>query len=159
MNTGDLSKKTFDGEYAIVGRAKDTIVLLGGENIEPAPIEERLKLSPYISTAVVVGQDKKFLSALILTDTENVKAWAKENNVSYVDDGDLLTGPEVHELITEEISVLISAKTGFKIFERIVRFSVLPAPFEIGKELSAKQEIKRHVIDKIYAKEIARLFA
>ncbi|RKX77680.1 MAG: long-chain fatty acid--CoA ligase [Spirochaetes bacterium] len=159
LNTGDLSMKTHDEEYTIVGRAKDTIVLLGGENIEPAPIEERLKLSPYISLAVVVGQDKKFLGALILVDPDNVKTWAGENNVSYTDDEELYTGTEVHSLISDEISSLISHANGFKMFERIARFTVLSKPFEVSRELSAKQEIKRHVIDKLYAKEIKSLFS
>jgi len=158
LNTGDLSMKTHDGEYKIVGRAKDTIVLLGGENIEPAPIEERLKLSPYISLAVVVGQDKKFLGALILVDPENVKTWAGDNNVSYTDDEELFTGTEVHSLLSDEISSLISQANGFKMFERIARFTVLPKPFEVSRELSGKQEIKRHVIDDLYAKEIKSLF-
>ncbi|RKX73463.1 MAG: long-chain fatty acid--CoA ligase, partial [Spirochaetes bacterium] len=158
LNTGDLSMKTHDSEYKIVGRAKDTIVLLGGENIEPAPIEERLKLSPYISLAVVVGQDKKFLGALILVDPENVKTWAGDNNVSYTDDEELFTGTEVHSLLSDEISSLISQANGFKMFERIARFTVLPKPFEVSRELSGKQEIKRHVIDDLYAKEIKSLF-
>jgi len=158
LNTGDLSMKTWDEEFKIVGRAKDTIVLLGGENIEPAPIEERLKLSPYISLAVVVGQDKKFLGALILVDPDNVKSWAEENNVSYVDDEELFTGSEVHELISGEISNLISQANGFKMFERIARFTVLPVQFEVSRELSGKQEIKRHVINELYAKEIKSLF-
>jgi long-chain acyl-CoA synthetase len=159
LNTGDLAIKTYDGEYAIVGRAKDTIVLLGGENIEPSPIEDKLKLSPYISTAVVLGQDRKFLTALILPDIDNVLTWAKDNAVPYADEETLLTGVEVHELLAGEISGLISSKNGFKIFERIVRFTVLPNPFEIGRELSAKQEIKRHVINEIYAKDIKTLYS
>ncbi|MDF1569043.1 MAG: AMP-binding protein [Spirochaetaceae bacterium] len=159
LNTGDLAVKTHDGEYAIVGRAKDTIVLLGGENIEPSPIEEKLKLSPYISTAVVLGQDRKFLTALILPDIDNVLTWAKDNAVPYADEESLLTGVEVHELLAGEISGLISSKNGFKIFERIVRFTVLPNSFEIGQELSAKQEIKRHVINEIYAKDIKALYS
>jgi len=158
LNTGDLSMKTWDEEFKIVGRAKDTIVLLGGENVEPAPIEERLKLSPYISLAVVVGQDKKFLGALILVDPDNVKSWAAENNVSYGDEEELFTGSEVHNLLSDEISNLISLANGFKMFERITRFTVLPKPFEVSRELSGKQEIKRHVIDELYAKEIKTLF-
>ena len=158
LNTGDLAKKTWDGEFAIVGRAKDTIVLLGGENIEPAPIEDKLKESPYISRAVVVGQDRKYLGALIHLDMDNIKRWAQENNVPYRDDKSLIESAEVHIFLTEEISNLISAKNGFKIFERIVKFKVLPGEFELGKELSAKQEIKRHVIRKMYKKEIESLF-
>lgn len=158
LNTGDLSMKTWDEEFRIVGRAKDTIVLLGGENIEPAPIEDRLKLSPYISLAVVVGQDKKFLGALILVDPDNVKNWADENGIAYADEEELFTGHEVHELLSDEISSLISQANGFKIFERIARFTVLPGPFEVSRELSGKQEIKRHVINDLYAKEINSLF-
>ncbi len=159
LDTGDLSIKTHDGEYAIVGRAKDTIVLLGGENVEPAPIEEKLKLSPYIASGVVIGQDRKFLGALILVDESNVKLWAEENNVPYTDDAGLFTGPEVHELLSEEIAGIISAKNGFKLFEKIVKFTVLPEQFEIGRELSAKQEIKRHVINEIYSKEIKKIYS
>jgi len=159
LDTGDLAIKTHDGEYAIVGRAKDTIVLLGGENIEPAPIEDKLKLSPYISTPVVIGQDRKFLTALILVDPDNVKTWAEENSVPYAEDATLFTGPEVHDLLTGEISSLVSTKNGFKIFEHIVRFTVLPEPFEVGRELSAKQEIKRHVISDLYSAEIEKMYS
>ena len=158
LNTGDLSIMTFDKEYKIVGRAKDTIVLLGGENIEPAPIEDKLKLSPYISLPVVVGQDKKYLGALILVDPDNVKSWAKDNSVGYADEEELFTGHEVHNLLSEEISGLISSANGFKLFERITKFTVLPKPFEVSRELSGKQEVKRHVIDDLYAKEIKSLF-
>jgi len=159
LNTGDLAMVTYDGDYKIVGRAKDTIVLLDGENVEPAPIEERLKISPYILLAVIVGQDRNFLGALIQVDPENVKSWASKNNITYVDDEDLFTSQKVHNLISNEISNLISTSNGFKIYERIVRFVVLAKPFEHGRELSAKQEIKRHVISKIYAREIKSLFS
>ena len=157
LNTGDLAMVTYDGDYKIVGRAKDTIVLLGGENVEPGPIEERLKYSPYISLAVVVGQDRQFLGALIQVAPENVKTWASENNVSYLDDEDLFTSYEVHSLISDEISNLVSASHGFKVYERIAKFKVLPKPFEYGRELSAKQEIKRHVISELYAKDVESL--
>ena len=158
LNTGDLAIKTFDDEYAIVGREKDTIVLLGGENVEPAPIEEKLKLSPYISSSVVVGQDRKYLGALIQLDEENVKSWARENSIVHTSDSELYTSQEVHNLISEEISSIVSMKKGFKIFEQILRFTVSPKPFEPGRELSAKQEIKRHVIAELYAKEIESLY-
>lgn len=158
LNTGDLAVETFDGEFAIVGRVKDTIVLLSGENVEPAPIEEKLKLSRYIASGVIVGQDKRYIGALILPDKENTVTWAIDNNLLYTDDTELLTSPEVHELISNEIAELISAKHGFKYYEMIVRFTIIPRPFEVGRELSAKQEVKRHVLNEMYAKEIAKLF-
>jgi len=159
LNTGDLAMKTHRGEIKIVGRAKDTIVLMGGENVEPAPIEEILKESRYITTPVVLGQDRKFLAALIVVNLENLKAYAKENGVVYDTESDLVETREVQELYKSEIGTLVSAKNGFKSFERISRFHLLAKEFEVGKELSAKQEIKRHEIDKIYAKQIEKLFA
>ncbi len=159
LNTGDLAMKTHKGEIKIVGRAKDTIVLSGGENVEPAPIEEILKESDYISSSVVLGQDRKFLAALIVVDMENLKSYAAENNVIYQSDSDLVEAPEIRGLINCEINELVSAKNGFKSFERISRFHLLTEEFEVSKELSAKQEIKRHVIDKMYEKEIKELFA
>lgn len=158
LNTGDLAIETFDGEYKIVGREKDTIVLLGGENLEPVPIEQKLGESPFIERAVVIGQDKKYLGALIVIDIDNVKDFAKDNNLSYSDDEGLCDLPEVREIINDDVSKLISADNGFKTFERIYKFELLSKSFEVGKELSGKQDIKRHAIDDLYQKEIKELF-
>ncbi len=158
LNTGDLAMKTHDGEYAIVGRAKDTIVLLSGENIEPSPIEDKLKLSPYIESSMVIGQDKKYLGAIIQANLDNVRDWAEASRKVFHSDAELLGSPEVHELIAADISQIISPKRGFKPFERIARFSILPEPFELGRDLSAKQEVKRHVVCEHYADVIAELF-
>lgn len=158
LDTGDLGMLTRSGEIKITGRAKDTIVLLGGENIEPLPIEQKLCESEYIKQTIVLGQDKKFLAALIVPDADAINAWAKDNHVYIVDYETLLQQPEVQELLDSEVKELVSPKNGFKNFERIFRFKLLPVPFEVGRELSAKQEIKRHVINEIYAKDIAALF-
>jgi long-chain acyl-CoA synthetase len=142
----------------ITGRAKDTIVLRGGENVEPMPIEQRLCESEYIQAAIVLGQDQKYLAALIVPDKDAVNAWATENNVPIIDYENLLQQPEVIELIDAEMNERVNPRGGFKSFERIFRFSLLDAPFEAGKELSAKQEIKRHAINEIHAKRIKKLF-
>ncbi len=159
LNTGDLGMLSYDGEIKITGRAKDTIVLLGGENIEPLPIEQRLCESSYIQQAVVLGQDEKFLAALIVPRQENLIAWADESSIPYNDYETLLQQPEVKELIDSEVSSLVSPKNGFKPFERIFRFALLPEAFQPGRELSAKQEIKRHAIVELYKKQIRGLFA
>ena len=75
FNTGDLGRFTIRGELSLTGRAKETIVLLGGENIEPAPIEDALKESPYLAQIMVVGQDKKHLGALIVPNFDAVRDW------------------------------------------------------------------------------------
>lgn len=158
LKTGDLGMLTVDGYLKIVGRAKDTIVLRGGENVEPVPIEQKLAESEFIEQAVVVGQDQRYLAALIVPKRENLEAWAKKNFVPYSDYEALTHLPQTRTLIANEISNLVNQKTGFKTFERISRFEILPQSFQVGRELSAKQEIKRFAINELYAKEIKSLF-
>lgn len=158
LNTGDLGILTRQRFLRLTGRAKDTIVLLGGENVEPLPIEQRICDSQYISQAVVLGQDQRFLVALVVPNQDAIVAWAEDNTIPIVDYETLLKQPEVKELIDYEISQAVNAKTGFKSFERIFRFELLAAPFEVGRELSAKQEVKRHVVAELYKHQIARMF-
>ena len=158
LDTGDLAIFTIHDELIIKGRIKDTIVLRGGENLEPLPIEMKLAESKFIKAAVVVGQDKRYLSALILVDEEEVKNFAAENGMQYDTYENLLASDEIHKLYETEISNLINAKTGFKMFERINKFTLITKPFEVGVELSAKQEIMRFRINDIYKNEIDAMF-
>ncbi|MBU0935652.1 MAG: AMP-binding protein [Spirochaetes bacterium] len=158
LRSGDLGMIAQNGALKLTGRAKDTIVLRGGENVEPVPIEQKLVESIYIKQAVVLGQDQRYLAALIVPDQDTVLGWAKENTLPYNDYESLLGQPETRELIDYEISQLVNPKTGFKIFERILRFELLSEAFVVDRELSAKQEVKRHAIAELYEKEINRLF-
>jgi long-chain acyl-CoA synthetase len=158
LNTGDLAEMTHNGEIAIRGRAKDTVVLLGGENIEPTPIEARLRSSMYIDQAVVVGQDQKYLGALIVPEKENVSTWAGENGLDPSDWDEFCQGEEVRNLIKQEIADAVSTKNGFRTWEQISRFTLLCEPFVVGEELSGKQDLKRHFIDEKYKAQIAGLF-
>jgi long-chain acyl-CoA synthetase len=150
---------TIDGEIVLRGRMKDTIVLRGGENVEPLPIEMKITESRYIASAVVVGQDERSLGALIIPAEDEIKVYARENYIpnegSY---GDLIRRPEIKKLIDSEIAAQVNGKTGFKPFERISGFAILEKPFEVGVELSAKQEIMRYKIADIYAKEIKSIY-
>ncbi len=158
LNTGDLGKLTFDGEIKITGRAKDTIVLQNGENIEPLGIETALCGSPFIETAVVFGQDEKFLAALIVGSKANIMSYAEEHNITCKEYEELVTRPEIEDLIRCEIDNIVSASNGFKPCERIFRFVILDKSFEIGRELSAKQEFMRHKVAELYKDKIAELF-
>ena len=159
MNTGDIGMLSYDEELKIVGRAKDTIVLLGGENIEPQVIEKAVNASPYIERTVVVGQDKKYVAALIVPDQQNVLTYAEENGILYDNYEQLLETNEIQNLFRSEIDTLDNAKTGFRTCERIFKFVLLPKPFEIGVEINSKQELMRHKIVKLYKKQYERLFA
>jgi long-chain acyl-CoA synthetase len=107
---------------------------------------------------MVVGQDQRYLAALVIPQQEALMAFAEENNIPIVDYELLLQQPEINQLITAEITDRISLKTGYKPFERVFKFVLLPKPFEPGKELSGKQELLRHKISALYAREIRQLF-
>ncbi len=158
LDTGDLGYKTVAGEIILRGRKKDTIVLRGGENIEPSPIEMKINESRYIAQSVVLGQDRRYLGALIVVNKDEVLAWARENGFVEDDFSILLENIQVKKLFESEISDLVSSKNGFKLFERINRLILLAKPFETGVELSAKQEIMRYRLDELYKKEIKALF-
>ena len=158
LDTGDLGMTTIAGDLIIRGRAKDTIVLLGGENVEPLPIEERIQESKYVDRAVVVGQDQKALAALVVLNEEAVTEHASAAGI----EGDLqaLSGhAEIRKLIDAEVAERVNAANGFKPFELISRTHLLHRPFEVGRELSHKQEVKRAVLAELYAEPIAALFA
>lgn len=157
LDTGDLGMTTIGGDLIIRGRAKDTIVLLGGENVEPLPIEERMQESRYVDRAVVVGQDQRFLGALIVLNEEAVAEHAAAAGI----DGDppaLVEDPRIRALIRAEVTARVNGANGFKPFERVSRVQLLHRPFEVGRELSHKQEVKRAAVAELYAEQIARLF-
>lgn len=158
LDTGDLAVFTIHNEIQLKGRIKDTIVLRGGENLEPLPIEMKLSESRFIKQAVVLGQDKRYLAALILVDEDEIKNYAAENGIQYDTYENLLASNEIQTLYEGEIANLISSKNGFKMFERINKFTLITKPFEVGVELSAKQEIMRFRINEIYKKQIDAMF-
>jgi long-chain acyl-CoA synthetase len=158
VNTGDIAMMTHDNELRLTGRAKDTIVLRGGENVEPIPIEIKIRESPYIEGCAVVGQDQKYLAALIVPVQSALMTFAEENNIPIVDYELLLQQPEINEIIANDIADLVSPRTGFKPFERVFKFKLLPKSFEPGRELSPKGELLRHQIAALYAREIHGLF-
>ena len=158
LDTGDLAIFTIHDELQIKGRIKDTIVLRGGENLEPLPIEMKLSESRFIKQAIVVGQDKRYLGALILVDEEEVKSYAATNGLQFDTYENLLQSEEIQKLYEGEILNLVNAKTGFKMFERVNKFRLITKPFEVGVELSAKQEIMRFRISELYKKEIDSMF-
>jgi long-chain acyl-CoA synthetase len=158
LDTGDIGMLSRDHELRITGRAKDTIVLRGGENVEPLPIENKLRESPWISNCMVVGQDQKYLAALIIPVQDALMTFAEENNVPIVDYELLLQQPEINEIIANEAAVLVGPRNGFKPFERIYKFRLLPQPFEPGTEMTAKMELIRPKISARCTKEINALF-
>ena len=158
MDTGDLGMINFKDTLTLTGRAKDTVVLLGGENVEPVPIENKLTESAYINQVMVVGQDQKNLGAIIVPDFEKLKAWAKDNGISELDDKSLVANPKIQDLYKKEIKELNSAKSGFKSFEQVTPFFLITKPFEVGDEMTNLMKLKRHVITEKYKDQIKKLY-
>ncbi|RME90388.1 MAG: long-chain fatty acid--CoA ligase [Candidatus Hydrogenedentota bacterium] len=150
MNTGDLVRINIYGEISIVGRSKDTIVLIGGENVEPTPIEEKLKESPYIDHVMCVGQDQKTIGALIVPNEEMLAEFVKKHNIAGESLKDWIQDKQVQALYKSEISRLINLENGFKSFERVTDFRLLTKPFEKGDELNNTLKVKRHVVTEKY---------
>lgn len=146
MNTGDIGMVTFNGCLKILGRSKETIVLLSGENVEPVPIEGRLVESPLIEQCMVVGQDQKFLAALIVPSLEGFREFGLDAD----DATEIAQNPRTRTLLDAEIRRLIRPESGFKNFERIGDWRILPKSFAVGDEMTNTFKLKRHVITERY---------
>lgn len=145
LHTGDIGVMTPEGCLKIVGRCKETIVLLNGENVEPLPIESRLLQSPFIAQCMVVGQDRKQLGLLIVPSLEALAQQGCEQE-------------KQPQLFQSEIRRLISTEHGFKAFEKIGPWRLLSKPFEVGDELTGTYKLKRHLIAERYRALIDEMF-
>ena len=155
LNTGDLGFFSYNNTLSIRGRAKDTIVLLGGENVEPVPIENKLLEDAQINQVIVVGQDKKTLTALIWPNLDKVKEIA---SISADPKSDLNKNKELVDHFNRIVKKQVSSENGFKGFERVSDFRFLPKPMEVGDEITNLFKMKRNVIADKYAKLIDSMY-
>ena len=161
FDTGDLGMLLPDGSVALTGRAKDTIVLSSGENIEPGPLEEALMASPLIEQVMLVGQDERQLGALIVPRAEAILAWAAEAGVTVAQDlGGQPGEPALLKLLMRECNRLLKQRAGSRGDERLTGV-VLVSPFSIENGLltqTLKQRRDRitsrdqHLIDALYGR-------
>jgi long-chain acyl-CoA synthetase len=157
FHTGDIGHLDADGFLFITDRKKELIVNAYGKNIAPAPIENALKASRYISQAVVLGDKRKFLTALLVPDFEALRPWARGQGVDFADDEQLIAAPQVKKLFAGEVEP-VNAKLAR--YERIQSWGLVPVEFTIeGGELTPTQKVKRRVINSKYKDTIDRLYA
>lgn len=154
MNTGDLGFISFNDTLSVRGRVKDTIVLLGGENVEPVPIENLLLENPMINQVIVVGQDQKSLTALIWPDKERMK----EAGLQWKEGEDLNQNKEIRQYYQNIVKKQISSENGFKSFEKLSDFRFLPKAMEVGDELTNLFKMKRNVIHDKYQDLIKSMY-
>ena len=153
FHTGDIGEIE-DGFLRITDRKKELIVNAYGKNIAPAPIENGLKASRYIGQAMVLGDQRKFLSALLVPDFETLRAWGSRQGIE--EDG-LLEHPEVHALFEREVTAV---NENLARYEQIRKWALLPAEFTIESgELTPTQKIKRRVVMERHGALIDSLYA
>lgn len=162
LNTGDLAVRSENGEYIIVGRAKDTIVLMGGENVEPEPIEEKLKESVFIDHAVVIGQDQKQISAIVAVNEDELMKLAGELKLSR---GEVITegsrsieNDRIYLALLAEVNALINKDQGFKPFEKITKIFPVLNDFSVGKELTQTLKVKRKYVEERFKHLVDKYF-
>ena len=155
FDTGDLGRMTVRGELSLAGRVKETIVLLGGENVEPTPIEDSITESPYILQTLVVGQDKKTLGALVVPDFDTLRERAGLEGLS---PSEVCSREEANSFLRDEIRGLVSTAKGFKAFERITSIRLLEQEFTVGEELTHTMKKRRNVIAEKYRDLIGEMY-
>lgn len=156
FHTGDVGEIDEDGYLKITDRKKDLIVTAGGKNIAPQYIENLLKFSPYINDAVVIGDRRKFLSAIIVIDEENVVKWAQDHKVQYTTFASLTRAEEVNKLIADEV-----AKVNKQLarVENIRKFRLLDKKlYTEDGEVTPTMKVKRKAINEQYRDLIEEIY-
>jgi len=156
FRTGDIGEIDDDGYVKITGRIKDLIITSGGKNISPQNIENSLLASRYIEQVAVIGDNRKYLSALVVPSFENLAAWAKSSGISFEKNADLLKNEQVLELFSSEIE---QAMKDYARVEQIRKFTLLEVPWsqETG-ELTPTLKLKRRVITQKYSHVIEAMY-
>ena len=156
LHTGDVIEQLDNGEIAIVDRKKSIIITSGGKNITPSEIENALKDSIYISEAIVVGEGRNFLGALLQIDYDTVGKWAQAQGLAYTTFSHLSRMEPVRELISKEVQRVNDA---FARVENIRKFVLLKKELDHDDgEMTATQKVRRNIIETKFAAEMAEIY-
>jgi len=148
FRTGDIGFIDEEGYLTITDRKKELIITSGGKNIAPQPIENEFNTDPYIEQVAVVGDARKYISALIVPEFEALTRWAKEQGIEFKDNTELVRHPKVVELIQQRVDLVNQRLAKY---EQIKKFVIIDHPFtEEGGELTPTQKKKRRVIEAKY---------
>jgi long-chain acyl-CoA synthetase len=156
QHTGDLGEIDSENFLRVTGRKKDLIITAGGKNIAPAAIEGKLATSKYINQACVIGDRRKFLTAVVTLDADNTSAYAKEKNIQFSGINDLIRNQEIQKLIEAEVE---ENNKEFASFESIKKVTVVPEFTIENGLLTPTLKVKRNVAMERYQKEIDRMYA
>ncbi len=156
LHTGDVGRLDADGHLSITDRKKDLIITAGGKNVSPSEIENKLKVSPYVKEAVVIGDGRRFLTALIGIELDTVGQWAVRHGRAFTTYADLAAKPEVVELVQTGVD---EVNRDLAQAETVKRFALLPKELDQEDgEVTATQKVKRRRIAERYAALIEELY-
>ena len=156
FHTGDIGEIDGEGFLKITDRKKDIIVTAGGKNIAPQPIEGRLKTNAYIAEIVIVGNKRKFPSALVVPDFDKLLIWCREKSVPADTRDNMASHPKVMEFILAQIEDLSG---GFAKYERIKKITILAKEFTIENgELTPTLKVRRRAIESRYKHLIDEMY-
>ena len=156
LRSGDIIDIMDNGEITVVDRKKAIIITAGGKNIAPSEIENALKDSEFIKEAIVVGEARKYLGAIIQVDYDTVGRWARDKALAYTNYKSLAQLPEVHELVD---GIVGATNKRFARVENVRRFAILEKELDHDDgELTATQKVRRAMIEKKFARELGIIY-
>ncbi|MFO7708010.1 MAG: AMP-binding protein [Desulfobacterales bacterium] len=154
--SGDVGEIDPDGFLRITDRKKDIIVTAGGKNITPQYIENKLKASIYVNDAVVIGDRRKFLSALIMIDEDNVVKYAQDHKIQFSTYGDLTQNPEIQKLIQREMDAVNETLSRV---EQVKKFTILPKKLYVEDgEVTPTMKVKRKFVNEAFKDLIEAMY-
>ena len=157
FHTGDIGHLDDEGFLSITDRKKDLFKTSGGKYIAPAPIENKLKSSPLIETAVVIAEQRNFPSALIVPDFAALGAWASSEGIEFSGNEDLCASPAVRDRVMGEVESLCSDMARH---EQIKRVALVSSEFSIdGGELTPTMKVRRRQVNEKYARQIEGIYS
>ncbi len=156
LHSGDIGELDEDGYLKITDRKKDIIVTVGGKNITPQYIENKLKASVYVNDAVVIGDRRKYLTCLIMIDEDNVVKYAQDNKVQFATYKDLTQNAEIRKLIQREVD---SVNESLSRVEQIKKFKILPKKlYEEDGEVTPTMKVKRKFVNQAFGDLIEAMY-
>jgi len=156
LHTGDIGHIDEFGHLWITDRKKDIIITAGGKNLSPSEIENRIKISPYVREAMVIGDKRKYLTALIGIESDTVGDWATRQGIPYTTYEDLSSKDEVNELVS---MIINDANKDFAQVETVKYFKLIPLELDHEDgQLTATQKVKRAAITEQFADLIESMY-
>ena len=156
LHTGDIGALTGEGLLKITDRKSDIIITSGGKNITPSEIENRLKFSPYVTDAIVIGDRRNYLTALVMIDQENVIKYAQTHRVPFTDYASLTRAPPIKDLIWNEVEKVNRTLANVERIRKIHLLDILLTAED--EEMTPTLKLRRKFVNQKYTNEIEAMY-